>query len=257
MRGIYTAELVKLKALRDSVFYCLSIFGRGSAEIFDPNNVTDLFDRYESLSCVLRSKFCTIFDDLPKRDFTPLKTSDFEGRGYFRRRQMEMLLMDIDYCISLLSQSKTVDIPSMKITREGIFFSGQYFDALQRVGEILESATTRIIIIDGYIDKTVLDMISSKKQNVVVSILTKEVSPSLRTSALAFNKQYGRLSIRKSLAFHDRFIIIDDSDFYHFGASIKDLGNRGFMFSRMEETEIMKGLLVRFTQEWGKAQFEI
>jgi hypothetical protein len=75
--------------------------------------------------------------------------------------------------------------------------------------------------------------------------------------ATDFNRPYGRLSIRTSSAFHDRFIIIDDKDFYHFGASIKDLGNRGFMFSRIEEPELMKILLGNFQVEWSKAKIEV
>jgi hypothetical protein len=250
-------EIVKLKALRDGVSYCLNTFAHGGAAIFDPKNVEDLFERYESLSYVLREKYHPSFDDLPDRDFNPRKTTDFEGRGYFTREQMQVLLMDIDYCINLLSQSTTVDIPSMKVTREGLFFSGQYFDAIQRVREILANAQKNITIIDSYIDQRILDIITSKKPNVAVVILTKDVTPALKAAAIAFNKQYGGLSIRKSLAFHDRFIIIDDSDFYHFGASIKDLGNRGFMFSRIEEAEIVKSLLDRFALEWAKAQIEV
>lgn len=82
---------------------------------------------------------------------------------------------------------------------------------------------------------------------VEVNILTKNVTPKLKATALAFNQQYGKLSIQKSNAFHDRYIIIDKSDFYHFGTSIdKHLGNRGFMFSRIEEPEIITNLLQKF-----------
>jgi hypothetical protein len=165
--------------------------------------------------------------------------------------------MDIDYCLRILSELTTVDIPSMKVTREGVFFSGQYFDAIQRVGELLSNAQQSIIIIDGYIDQKVLDLMTVKKANVDVKILTKDITPALRTAAVAFKKQYGGLSIRRSSVFHDRFIIVDDTDFYHFGASIKDLGNRGFMFSRIEEPQIVKSLLANFAQEWGKAQVEL
>jgi len=78
---------------------------------------------------------------------------------------------------------------------------------------------------------------------VIVDILTKSVDPALKHAADAFNKQYGKLgklAIRTSNALQDRFIIIDNKDIYHFGASIKDVGRRGFMFSRIEEEDVIK-----------------
>ncbi|MDE3034392.1 MAG: hypothetical protein KGJ14_00345, partial [Nitrospirota bacterium] len=83
------------------------------------------------------------------------------------------------------------------------------------------------------------------------------ISDSFRTLAIAFNKPYGMLSVRTSDVFHDRFVIIDDRDFYHFGASIKDLGRRGFMFSRIEETLVVDELRKQWTNEWKKAKVEI
>ena len=141
----------------------------------------------------------------------------------------------------------------MKVTREGVFFAGQYFDALLRVRDILAHAKKRIVIIDGYVNEDVLNLVSGKDKAVEVNILTKNVSAALNTAANAFNKQYGNLSVRTSSTFHDRFVIIDDSDFYHFGASIKDLGNRGFMFSLIEESFVMDALRHQFNQEWAKA----
>lgn len=141
----------------------------------------------------------------------------------------------------------------MTISREGVFFAGQYFDALQKVRDILEQANTQIDIIDGYVNSGVLDLLTRKKSSVTVNILTRSVDPALKIAANAFNKQYGKLAIRTSNAFHDRFIIIDNKDFYHFGASIKDVGRRGFMFSRMEEEEVIKAIQDKLTQEWNRA----
>jgi len=164
---------------------------------------------------------------------------------------------DIEYCIAILSKMPSIDIPSMKISKEGIFFAGQYFDALSKAEEILSQANQSIWIIDGYISPEVLNLLSSKKSSVEAKILTQDVPAVVKTAAVAFNKQYGSLSIRTSQAFHDRFIIIDDAEFYHFGASIKDLGNRGFMFSRIEESQIIDALRTKWTEEWGKATLVI
>jgi hypothetical protein len=146
------------------------------------------------------------------------------------------------------------DIPPT-ITREGLFLPGQRFDALQFAAQILSTAQTSIIIIDGYIHHDVLSLLKSKRDGVTVQILTKAkmLPPNVPPLASAFNQQYGQkgsLSIRTSEAFHDRFLIIDETDFYHFGASLKDLGSRGFMFSRIEEPAVIEALKKRFTDEW-------
>jgi hypothetical protein len=117
----------------------------------------------------------------------------------------------------------------------------------------LAQAKLRIVIIDGYVNEDVLNLVSAKDSTVEVYILTKNVFHALRTAASAFNRQHGKLSIRTSSAFHDRFVIIDDTDFYHFGASIKDLGNRGFMFSLIEEPTARDALRKQWNQEWTKA----
>jgi len=221
---------------------------------FDPKYVLDLFHRYVLIRDELSSSYSSSFSDLPKRE-TPKssKTTDYDGRGYIERADIEILNSDIEYCIVILKRMPSVDIPSMKVSREGIFFAGQYFDALSKAAEILSVVNQSIWIIDGYISLDVLSLLVPKKSSVEVKILTKDVPSAVNTAAVAFNNQYGGLSIRTSQAFHDRFIIIDDAEFYHFGASIKDLGNRGFMFSRIEESQIIDALRTKWTEEWGKA----
>ena len=221
---------------------------------FDPKYVLDLFHRYVPIRDELSSNYSSLFGDLPQRETpTPSDTTDYDGRGYIDRADLNILMSDIEYCINILSKIPSVDIPSMKVSREGIFFAGQYFDALSKAEEILSMANQSIWIIDGYISPDVLNLLASKKSSVEARILTKDVPAVVKTAAVAFNKQYGNLSIRASEAFHDRFIIIDDAEFYHFGASIKDLGNRGFMFSRIEESQIIDALRTKWTEEWGKA----
>ncbi len=169
------------------------------------------------------------------------------------RRDLELLLRDISYCIDVLSKVPVVSGSCIKTTREGIFFAGQYFDAMQQISDFFSQAKNDISIIDNYIDENVLNLVTSKKSAVKINILTKKVSPILRGKALAFNKQYGGLSIRTSDIFHDRFWMIDSTEFYHLGASIKDLGRRGFMFSRIEEPMVKDMLLHAWTQEWQQA----
>jgi hypothetical protein len=221
---------------------------------FDPQSVTDIFTRYDQLGQTLRSQYPALFGDLPPSRYPRIEqTTDFEGRGYVRRPSLDLLLKDIRYCIDVLSNTETVDIPAMKVTRESIFFAGQYFDALKQVREIISQAQRKIVVIDSYVDEGVLDLLTAKKPNVEVIILTRDASPAVKRTAAAFNKQYGQLSVRASEAFHDRFVIVDDQEFYHFGGSIKDVGHRGFMFSRIEEPVVIEALRNKFAQEWAGA----
>lgn len=241
----------KLTALRNNI---LKFIENPRSRIFDPQYVMDLFHRYVPIRDELLTKHSSLFSDFPVREIpTPSKTTDFNNRGFIERGPLVMMARDIEYCIDVLSYLPSVDIPSMKVSKEGIFFAGQYFDALSKAEEILSMANQSIWIIDGYISPDVLNLLSSKKSSVEAKILTKDVPAAVMTVATAFNKQYENLSIRTSQAFHDRFIIIDETEFYHFGASIKDLGNRGFMFSRIEESHIIDALRAKWAEEWGKA----
>ncbi len=95
---------------------------------------------------------------------------------------------------------------------------------------------------------------ASKNTNVSCKVLTlqKSLSNSLQTFIEAFNKQSKNLEVKPSSIFHDRFVIIDRTKFYHFGASIKDAGNKGFMFSKIEQDFIKQELLKQFDAEWTK-----
>ncbi|MBU4311651.1 MAG: DUF2321 domain-containing protein, partial [Candidatus Omnitrophica bacterium] len=142
--------------------------------------------------------------------------------------------------------------PSEANLREGFFVDGQYYEAQKFIRGILKKSKKSINIIDNYIDASVIDLLTAKPSNVNIEILTNKVAPDVKTVGLAFVKQYGKLSIRTSSAFHDRFLIVDGKDFYHLGASIKDLGNRTFMFSLMEEKEMINLLNKKWANEWQK-----
>lgn len=109
-------------------------------------------------------------------------------------------------------------------------------------------------MIDGYISERTLDLLTVKDNAVSAQIMTKAPSstPALRQHATAFGSQYGNLAIKTSPKFHDRFLIVDDADCYHFGTSIKDAAIRNtFMFSRIEEPSVVATLKTEFRTEWG------
>ena len=118
--------------------------------------------------------------------------------------------------------------------RQGIFFDGQIFDAYQFVSDLFRSAKESIVIIDNYLDDSVLTHLSKRKKNVRVTLFTRNISRSLALDVKKFNKQYPEIEIKQFNNSHDRFIVIDDTTVYHFGASLKDLGKKWFAFSKME-----------------------
>ena len=119
--------------------------------------------------------------------------------------------------------------------------------------ELVASAKKRLSLVDGYVNADTLSLLSGRNASVHVEILTKDAPPKLIVAAQAFMKQFGSLGIRTSHAFHDRFLLLDDADVYHFGASIKDLGHRGFMFSRVEEPDVIAAILAKYEKEWKGA----
>ena len=126
-------------------------------------------------------------------------------------------------------------IESKEITpKQGIFFDGQIFDAYKFVSDLIRSAKKSIIIIDNYIDDSVLQLLTKRKKNVTAKIFTKTISRQLALDIKKFNKQYPPIEIKEFKNAHDRFIIIDNTTVYHFGASLKDLGKKWFAFSKMD-----------------------
>ncbi len=225
-----------------------------TSRYFDPPVVLEFFSKWGPIRDALRRHYPSLLGDLADRD-TPSSsgTTDYDGRGYIEREPIDQLYSDMQYVLDVLAALPVVNVPSMKVTREGLFFAGQYFDALRELGELIAQAENSLILIDGYISNDTLKILSGKKAKVRVKILTNAVKGPLQVSAQAFKKQFGNLEIKTSNSFHDRFLIIDEKEFYHFGASIKDLGHRGFMFSRIEEPDVTAALHNKFIQEWNSA----
>jgi hypothetical protein len=128
------------------------------------------------------------------------------------------------------------------IPTQGIFFDGQVFDAYALSSRIIRSAKNRIILIDNYIDESTLVHLSKKREGVTVQLLTKTTNKQLQLDFQKANGQYGGFELKSFHKSHDRFLIIDDQDVYHLGASLKDLGKRWFAFSKLDKSSV-DGLL--------------
>ena len=123
-----------------------------------------------------------------------------------------------------------------------LFFNGQIWDSYNLIINIIKRAESKILIIDNYIDDNILDMLSKKKNGVEVVILTSNNSNILKLDIQKFNKEYPTLKIAKTDKFHDRFIIIDNKELYHCGASLKDLGKKCFGINRIDDVDYIESL---------------
>ena len=127
--------------------------------------------------------------------------------------------------------------------KQRIFFEGQIYDAYSIIIDIIKKASEKILIIDNYIDDNVLKMLTKKKTNVEVVILTSNKSNIQNLDIQKFNKEYPILKVSKTSTFHDRFIVIDNKEMYHLGASIKDLGKKCFGINKIEDMDIIEKII--------------
>ena len=127
--------------------------------------------------------------------------------------------------------------------KQKIFFEGQIYDAYSLVIDIIKRAKNKIVIIDNYIDDSILKMLVKKNKNVEVMILTSTKSNISNLDIQKFNKEYPTLKITRSNKFHDRFIVIDNKELYHCGASIKDMGKKCFGINKVEDISGIKQII--------------
>jgi len=120
------------------------------------------------------------------------------------------------------------------IPDKGIFFDGQVFDAYVFIAQIIKQAQNSIILIDNYVDESVLSLFSKRNKKVSATIYTKKIDRQLNLDLKKHNEQYPKIEIKILASSHDRFLIIDNNELYHIGASLKDLGKKWFAFSKMD-----------------------
>ena len=117
---------------------------------------------------------------------------------------------------------------------EGVFHNGQIFDAYKFVTDLIKSAKKSLILIDNYVDESVLLMLSKRNHGVTAKIYTSQITQQLNLDLQRHHTQYPRIQIARHTTSHDRFLIIDDTEVYHIGASLKDLGKKLFAFSKLD-----------------------
>ena len=123
--------------------------------------------------------------------------------------------------------------------KQGVFVKGQIFDAYIALQNLIKKAQKEIILIDNYIDLTILERFAKKKIGVKVIIYTRADTPVTKLDETKFNAQYPTLTLHHTNNMHDRFLIIDNTEIYHIGASLKDLGKKCFGFTKLEDAQLM------------------
>jgi hypothetical protein len=150
-------------------------------------------------------------------------------KGYVIQDRMERIekkIYDHDNKIEFLLNTNL-------LPNQGVFYDGQIFDAYELVARMIKSAKKSIVLIDNYCDESVLLLLSKRAANVNATIYTNKIESTLQLDLEKHNQQYNPISIQVFKKAHDRFLIIDNNELYHIGASLKDLGKKWFAFSKL------------------------
>lgn len=150
-------------------------------------------------------------------------------RGYSINQRIEQLEHRVAETENKIDFFVRTSLPPV----EGIFYDGQIFDAYKFVSDLIRSAKHRIVLIDNYVDDTVLQMLDKRQDKVSACIYTKAITNNFQLDIERHNQQYRPISVQEFHNSHDRFLLIDN-DVYHIGASLKDLGKRWFAFCKMQ-----------------------
>ena len=150
----------------------------------------------------------------------------------FRGYSVSQRLLSIEHRLDTHEKKIDFFIRTSLPPVEGVFFDGQIFDAYVFVADLIKAAKRRLVLIDNYVDESVLVMLSKRASGVTAEIHTGKLSEQLKLDIQKHNSQYDPVSVVRTQNIHDRFLIVDD-DVYHIGASLKDLGRKLFAFSRM------------------------
>lgn len=162
---------------------------------------------------------------------------DYLLKGYALNQRMNRIENNMEHLVKKVD-AISLQIQSAEIPNQGVFFDGQVFDAYELASKIIRSAKKTIVLIDNYIDENTLTHLAKKKQGVIVLILSKNVSKTVALDVKKANDQYGNFEIKTFDKSHDRFLIIDASEVYHIGASLKDLGKKWFAFTKLNKESV-------------------
>ncbi len=182
-------------------------------------------DAILSVGYRVNSKNATLF-----RRWANSVLKEYLLKGYSVNRR----LTELEKTVALHSEKIDFFVRTSLPPVEGIFYDGQIFDAYKFATDLIKTARKSLLLIDNYVDESVLLMLSKRSAGVSAIIYTQRITPQLQLDLDRHNDQYPPIDIRTYRDSHDRFLIIDDTDIYHIGASLKDLGKKMFAFSKLE-----------------------
>jgi tRNA splicing endonuclease len=201
--------------------------GRGKHRKYLPYVFTE--QGVSMLSAVLRSETALKVSILIIDAFVEMKRFISVNAGIFQRLdKLEQKQIETDKKFEQVFKALE---EKGEIPKQGIFFDGQVFDAYEFVAGLIKDAEHSIVLIDNYVDESVLTLFS-KNQKIEVTIYTQKITKQLKLDLEKYNSQYREIIVKEFHKSHDRFMIIDNEDIYHFGASLKDLGKKWFAFSK-------------------------
>lgn len=188
--------------------------------------VIDIYnlDMILSVGYRVNSKNATLF-----RRWANKVLKEYLLKGYSVNRRLSELEQTVSEHSKKIDFFVRTSLPPV----EGIFFDGQIFDAYKFASDLIKSAKHSLLLIDNYVDESVLLMLSKRQPEVTATVYTQRITPQLQLDLDKFNDQYPPIDIRTCKLSHDRFLIIDDTEVYHIGASLKDLGKKWFAFSKL------------------------
>ena len=219
-------------------FVTLNENGRGQHRKYLPYVFTE--QGIAMLSALLKSDVAvSVSVNIMKAFIEMRKFLMLNGQVFERLTSMEYKLLEHDKKFDEVFNQLQLE----ENIKQRIFFDGQIYDAYSLIVDIIKKANKKILIIDNYIDDSVLKMLAKKKNNVEVAIITSDKSNIGNLDIKKFNKEYPILKVAKTNKFHDRFIVIDNKEMYHLGASIKDLGKKCFGINKIEDIEIIKKII--------------
>ncbi len=212
--------------------------GRGQHRKYLPYVFTE--QGIAMLSALLTSSIAVIVSiNIMKAFIEMRKFLLVNGQVFERLTNMEYKLIEHDQKFDIVFDQ----LQHEENIKQKIFFQGQIYDAYSLIIDIIKKANKKILIIDNYVDDSVLKMLAKKKNNVEVVILTSDKSNIENLDIKKFNKEYPTLKVAKTNKFHDRFIVLDNKEMYHLGASIKDLGKKCFGINKIEDIEIIEKII--------------
>jgi hypothetical protein len=158
---------------------------------------------------------------------------DYLLKGYALNQRIDRIENNYENLSKEVKQI-SLQLKTQELPNQGIFFDGQFFDAYVFVANIIKKANHSIILIDNYVDETVLTLLAKRNKKVTATIYTKNISKQLQLDLDKHNSQYPIIEVKYFNDSHDRFLMIDQKELYHIGASLKDLGKKWFAFSKMD-----------------------